>query len=174
VNEPDTQRLRFLLDTVRREGEHLVQTRGRLFSTPIGSDLSERMEADPILAERVDAFGARFGRMQDTVGDRLLPALLRCLQETPGSALDNLDRAEKLDLLSSVDDWIEARKLRNRLVLEYIRDPEAFAGAVARAGELVPMLIETYDRITTYSKQRLAVSDTEWPAPLQPEPSENR
>lgn len=35
----------------------------------------------------------RFGRMQDTVGDKLIPALLRSMAETTGSVLDNLNPA---------------------------------------------------------------------------------
>jgi len=34
------------------------------------------LEADVELAERVDALVSRFGRLQDTVGDKLLPRYL--------------------------------------------------------------------------------------------------
>ena len=44
---------------------------------------------------------ARFGRLQDTVGDKFLPTLLSALAETPGAAIDNLDKAEKLGLMAS-------------------------------------------------------------------------
>ena len=40
----------------------------------IGGDVQVR---DIDLAERVDAFVARFGRLQDTAADKLLPELLR-------------------------------------------------------------------------------------------------
>ncbi len=48
--------------------------------------------------------------MNDTETDRLV-----FLMETPGAALDNLNRMEKLGLLSSVVEWVEARNLRNRM-----------------------------------------------------------
>jgi len=48
---------------------------------------------DEALAERLDAFVARFARVQDTAGDKLLPVLLQRVGEPVGSALDNLDRA---------------------------------------------------------------------------------
>jgi uncharacterized protein YutE (UPF0331/DUF86 family) len=54
--------------------------------------------------------------------------------------LDNLNRAEKLGLLSSVADWIEARSLRNSLVHEYTEDVELLRQSILRALELIPML----------------------------------
>jgi class 3 adenylate cyclase len=58
------------------------------------------------------AFVSRFGRLQDTVGDKLLPALLSALAEPVGPAIDNLDKAEKLGLLESARHCVaEARRL---------------------------------------------------------------
>lgn len=61
--------------------------------------------------------------------------------------LDNLNRAEKLGLLLSVIDWLDARNLRSRLVHEYIADPEAFASMPKQAHALVPLLVATYNAI---------------------------
>jgi len=44
--------------------------------------------------------------------------LLAALGEKPSSAIDNLDRAERLGLLKSVDEWITMRNLRNQMVHE--------------------------------------------------------
>jgi len=40
-----------------------------------------------VLAERLDAFAARFARLQDTAGDKLLPALLTWLGEPVGAPM---------------------------------------------------------------------------------------
>ncbi|XSG85251.1 MAG: hypothetical protein ACPW60_00655 [Methylohalobius sp. ZOD2] len=161
----DHTRLIFLLETVEKEGRHLMGTTARLFTETIDAAWAQRLEDRPELAERVDAFVVRFGRMQDTIGDRLIPELRRCLLETPGAALDNLNRMEKLGLLSSVTDWMEARALRNRLVHEYVRDEE-FAAALCRARELVPLLIRTYNALNNYAKARFGQSMQSWPPPL--------
>lgn len=42
--------------------------------------------------------------------------------ELIGTVLDNLNRAKKLGLSSSVVDWVEARSLSNTLVHEYTED----------------------------------------------------
>lgn len=100
----------------------------------------DAIEQNAELTERLDAFVSRFCRLQDTIGDKLLPAYLRMQLEPIGTALDNLNRAEKLGLLSSVTDWIEARSLRNSLVHEYTEDVEKLRQSILRALELVPML----------------------------------
>jgi len=83
-----------------------------------------------LLAERLDAFVSRFGRLQDTVGDKLLPALLNALGESSGPALDNLDQAEKFGLIDSSDNWMEIRRLRNQMVHEYIEDLAVLSSAL--------------------------------------------
>lgn len=174
TNGSEPVRLVFLLDTVWREGRHLQMTTERLFSQRIDEAWVAKLGENVELAERLDAFTARFGRMQDTLGDKLIPELRRMLLENPGAALDNLNRMEKLGLLSSVLDWVEARNLRNRLVHEYLRDEQEFAGALNRAGLLVPLLVDTYNRLNRYSAERWAASSENWPPLLgtSPAPSE--
>lgn len=135
------ERLAFLLETVTRESQHLALTDSRLFTLPFTPERVASMEADVALAEQLDAFSARFARLQDTAGDKLLPALLTRVGEPVGSMLDNLDRAARLGLLSeSADTWLAARALRNRMVHGYIRSAAALAEAVNEAHRLVPML----------------------------------
>ena len=68
----------------------------RLFSLPMDAERAATLARDIELGERVDAFVARFGRLQDTLGDKLLPGVLAWLAEPVGPAIDNLARAERL------------------------------------------------------------------------------
>ena len=99
-------------------------------------NLDEHIE----LAERIDAFVARFGRLQDTVGDKLLPQYLNALGEATGPAIDNLNRAEKFGLIHSAELWITLRELRNQMVHEYMEDIEQLANALNTAHEHVATL----------------------------------
>lgn len=92
------------------------------------------------LTERLDAFVSRFCRLQYTLGNKLLPVYLKTQLEPIGTVLDNLNRAEKLGLIPSVADWIEARTLRNSLVHEYTEDIAMLRQSILRALELVAML----------------------------------
>ncbi len=85
------ERLAFLLETVALEAENLQATGRRLFATAFTAERAATLRDDALLAERLDAFSARFARLQDTAGEKLLPALLNRLGEPVGSVLDNLE-----------------------------------------------------------------------------------
>lgn len=140
-------RLQFLARVVGKECKHLVTTDQRLFVGLFTLEHAARLEDDPDLAERVEAFVGRFGRLQDTVGDKLLPLLLTALGEKPAAAIDNLDRAERLGLLESADEWMSMRSLRNQMVHEYIEDPVILSSALQTGHAFVPTLIATADKM---------------------------
>ena len=108
------ERLLFLADVVMLEAQYLAQTDGRLFVRALAVEDIESLALDADLAERVDAFVARFGRLQDTLAGALLPRLLESLLEPQGSVLDNLNRAERRGWIRSSADWAELRMLRLR------------------------------------------------------------
>lgn len=140
-------RLQFLARVVRKESRHLQGTASRLFAEPFTAERARSLDDDAEQAERVEAFVGRFARLQDTLGDKLLPALLVALGETPGATIDNLDRAERLGWLGSADDWLTARQLRNRMVHEYVEDPRLLADALQAGHALVPLLTDAAARL---------------------------
>ena len=101
----------------------------------------DRLPLDPDLAERVDAFVARFGRLQYTLAGALLPRLLESQLEPLGSVLDNLNRAERRGWIRSSADWAELRTLRNRMVHEYVRDRQQLVDALNAAHSGVADLV---------------------------------
>jgi hypothetical protein len=135
-----SDRLRFLAETVLAESTLLAGTDGRLFAEPMTPERAASLKGDDLLAERVDAFVARFGRLQDTLADKLLPALLVWLAEPVGTAIDNLVRAERLGWVAAADDWLAVRRQRNRMIHEYIHDSAELAAALCAAHDAVPML----------------------------------
>ena len=137
------ERLAFLARVTEKECVYLLQTDARLFGDLFTVEDAQKIELDPILAERLDAFVSRFGRLQDTVGDKLLPALLISMAEKPGAAIDNLDRAEKLGFIESADAWMEMRRLRNQMVHEYIEDLAILASALRSGHGFVPSLVKS-------------------------------
>ncbi len=133
-------KLRFLAETVLAESDHLKITDARLFSAPMTPERAAGLTNDIDLSERTDAFVARFGRLQDTLADKLLPELLQWLAEPVGAAIDNLNKGERLGWISSVEIWTEVRRLRNRMIHEYVRDPAELASALTTAHAAVPLL----------------------------------
>lgn len=140
-------RIQLLSRIVRKEIRHLCQTDQRLFTTPFTRTQAQRLEADAELAERVDAFVARLGRLQDTVGDKLLPHYLNAVGERTATAADNLNRAEKLALITSAETWMVLRDLRNQMIHEYIEDLDHLAEALNRGHQLVETISSDAERI---------------------------
>jgi len=147
LSDGEKARLQMLQETAKLELLHLQQTNQRLFVQPWSQEEMVHKMLDIDFAERVDAFVARFGRLQDLLGDKYLPAWLRAVQEPVGTALENLDRAEKLGLVQSADAWISVRKLRNQLVHEYVGRMEILHDALFQASGQVSLLAFTVTQL---------------------------
>jgi hypothetical protein len=135
------ERLAFLCRITQKEISHLQDTDRRLFADLFTVEAAQQIETDPILAERLDAFVSRFGRLQDNLGDKFLPQLLLAMAEKPGAAIDNLDRAERLGWIESAEAWLEIRKLRNQMVHEYIEDLTLLTSALQTGHNHVSTLV---------------------------------
>lgn len=144
----DTQeRLIFLKRVIKKEISHLQYSLEQIKSIEFTPENTSRLETDQELAETVEAFVSRFARLQDNVGDKLLPNWLKALGEKTGAAIDNLDKAEKFGLLDSADRWLEIRQLRNLMVHEYIESPEVLGNALESAKAYCAVLMEFANKI---------------------------
>ena len=161
----ESEKNRFVqtLTVVAREKRHLVFSRERVFRESIGEDWVRSLEAEPEKAETLEAFVARFSRMQDTIAAKLLPRWLIAQAEEPGTQLEVLNRAERLGVLESAERWLEARSLRNRLIHEYMEDPAAFAQDLLLARQYCELLIDTYQRLLAFAKTRMGVGEDRLP-----------
>lgn len=162
TTSPEQLRLLSLLEVVRREAVWLMRAQKRLFAYPLDPAWFAGLEQDDAASETLEAFVSRFARLQDNLGDKLIPACLRALAERTGSALDNLNRAEKLGLLWSTQDWLAARTLRNRMVHEYQPAPEDLLQALQAARQLVPQFVATYNAINRQLAASLDLGEN-WP-----------
>lgn len=142
-----------LLRVTAKEARYLERTAARLRAQDIDLCWVESLENSDEHSEMLDAFVSRYGRLQDTLGDKLLPAMLRAGLEKAGAQLDNLLRAEKLGWIESTQDWIELRELRNRLVHEYMESAEDLLDALQQALKGVHILTETQLRMAAYAQK---------------------
>ena len=149
VAENQWVRLQFLSRITLKECQYLQETDARLFADPQTIEFVHSPNLDPVLAERLDAFVSRFSRLQDNLGDKLLPQLLDAMAEKTGASLENLDRAEKLGWIASADAWMTMRRLRNQMVHEYIKDATVLKSALQAGHNFVPVLLDAVHRLTT-------------------------
>lgn len=101
----------------------------------------------------VDQFILRFTKLQDAMGDRLFPAILRYLKEQyeDRPMLDKLNQLEKLGFINSVHQWQAHLNIRNKFAHDYPEDSNKNAAQLNLAFESVKdlyfMLITVYSRL---------------------------
>ena len=151
---PAIERLRFLCRVTERESQHLQQTSQRLFVPDFSVEWVRQLDTNVELGERVEAFVGRFGRLQDTLGDKLLPALLAAHGERVATVADNLDKAERLGWVLSADNWFAMRALRNQMVHEYVEDPLVLVSALQAGYGFLPELLFAVKAMHSQVQQR--------------------
>ena len=101
----------------------------------------------------LDQFAYRYTRLQDDIGAKLMPAVLKSLGEdvAPMSALDRFFRLEQLGWLASADDWQSLRQIRNQFTHDYPDNPterfQRWQAAVHAASQLVSVLTRFKSKI---------------------------
>lgn len=134
------ERLAFLVRVVNKEIHHLDYADGQAFSPALTLQSVKNLESHPDVALKLEAFTSRFCRLQDTLGDKLLPALLKALGEPANALLINLNKAEKYGWLDDVDQWVGLRQLRNTMIHEYIEDADVLYGSLITAHDNLVVL----------------------------------
>jgi len=145
------RRLVQVMEILEKAATGLSRSKERLFSRQcIDANWVRSIEDQPEREDMMESFVSKFNRFQDIMGDKLLPVLLAWKGEHRGAFVDNLNRAERLGLVASASQWLEARALRNRLVHEYMVDAEEFAQSLILADELSQMLLQTWQNFQSY------------------------
>ena len=85
--------------------------------------------------------------MQDTLTDKLVPWFLRLSGEVPATAIDNLHRLEQLNIINHADAWVDMRRLRHKLVHEYVENIEELFNLMLLAKELSIELHDSFQKI---------------------------
>ena len=134
------------LDLARKEAGHLRYSQTTLFALPIDLAWVQNLGDRPEVAEKVEAFVSRFGRLQDHLGEKLLPRMAALVGERSKTLLDTLAIAERLDMLASADAFIAARRLRNALVHEYMHDAQTFLDSLLAAQQACDMLFQVVEK----------------------------
>lgn len=108
----------------------------------------------------LDQLVFRFGKLQDAMGGRLLPNLLKYLHEWQDHEpfLDKLNRAEKLGIVSSVEQWIWLRELRNQTAHEYPEQADLVMANLKRLVAHVSTLEKIYAQLAKVARQQLQKS----------------
>lgn len=139
------------LELAQKEAKHLRFTHSGLFFQRPTLEWVQALPDRPEEAERLDAFVGRFSRLQDHVGEKLLPLFAELVGAKPRSLLDGLNTAERMQWLESAARFVSARKLRNLMVHEYMADEALFLDAVLAADGACHLLYDTVERVQSWA-----------------------
>ncbi len=104
----------------------------------------------------IDTFIFRFIKLQDYLGQKLFRRFLEEIGELYEnmSFIDVLDKLEKFGIISLSEEWIEIRRLRNKLTQEYPDEIEEMKEEIKIAMDKIPILEKTIENIENYLKER--------------------
>lgn len=97
----------------------------------------------------IDQLVLRYSKLQDSMGSKLFPALLKILMEPleDSPMLDKLNRLEKIGVLPSVQRWQELREIRNRFAHDYPEDDDMKAAVLNAACSGIEEMAEILGRV---------------------------
>ena len=100
----------------------------------------------------IDTFIYRFIKLQDMMGDKLFRIFLDELGEYKDnmSLLDILDKLEKLNLIDNSQQWMEYRKLRNKLTHEYPSNEDEVIEGIVVALEAFVYMEKIFNDLVKY------------------------
>jgi len=108
----------------------------------------------------LDQFAYRYTRLQDDMGNKLLPACLRALGEDVSSmaAIDRFNRLEQLGWLDSAEDWVQLRRIRNEFAHDYPDSVEERYVRLVLAMEAAYRLIAILQKLNGHITQQFPSS----------------
>jgi hypothetical protein len=95
--------------------------------------VSKRLDKE--LLRILDQIAYRFTKLQDSMGEKVLPLILVLAQEPISSGamfVEKLNRLERIGAIPSSEEWKQLRVARNAVAHEYPDDPELRTSAINR------------------------------------------
>lgn len=98
---------------------------------------------------KLDFYTNRFARLQDQLGQKVFPLVIKCLEgiDEQISFNDILYKLDKWEIIKDADQWAELRKIRNDISHEYPDDKEKMAEALNKSYEMRHLLLNCLKRI---------------------------
>lgn len=102
--------------------------------------------------ESFDSLTSKFNRTSDIFTQKVLRSVWMLLHEPFVPFIDMMNKCEKMAILTSADQMIEIRDLRNQIAHEYL--PDAIRDLVPEAIELTTSLFENIEECSFFLEKR--------------------
>lgn len=146
--------IKLIFQEIDKHKERLEYAKSKIEKWNLTAELLE----NPEIVETIDSFIFRFSKMQDSMGEKLFPSILILLGEEVRNKpfIDILNRLERLELISSADEWKKLRELRNILTHTYPWEREDLLKGIKEALKEAEKLVSIYETIKEKIKPYLA------------------
>ena len=116
---------------------------------PLDVDVYKNL--DDVSISTIDQMIFRFSKLQDTVGDKVFPAILELNGEKVKKMtfIDRLNRLEELELLYK-DKWMSLRQDRNEIAHEYSFNQDEVVDSISLIFNRTDDLLKIYDEVYVY------------------------
>ncbi|NPA41707.1 MAG: hypothetical protein GXO18_05465 [Aquificae bacterium] len=137
--------INLIIQEIEKHKERVLYTAGKIKAWNLTGEILE----NPEVVETIDSFIFRFSKMQDSMSQKLFPAVLELLEEDvrDKSFIDILNRMEQLNLIPSANEWKKLRELRNHLTHAYPWEKEILLEGIKEALNKYQVLIDTFEAI---------------------------
>ncbi len=115
----------------------------------LGPLSQDQVSENKSLRRILDQFAYRYTRLQDDMGSKLLPALLEALGEDIASLanIDRLNRLEQLGWISSSEEWLDLRRIRNEFTHDYPQNTDEKLQKLTSAFKAAQRLQEIFSEL---------------------------
>ncbi len=135
--------------------ERLTQARDTLhYSFGKCVEIGNKDLYSPDEQDRFEALTAKFARLSDLIIKQAIKLIdILDLDEPPETIRDAINRAEKKGLIASASEFVEIRKLRNRIAHEYAESHEDILEIYADVLRTTPHLFQSVINILEYCRK---------------------
>jgi len=111
-------------------------------------EISHQSTYSPEELERFESLTGRFARLSDLLTQKIFRLIDRIDLDDKGTVRDRINRAEKKGLISSAEQFIKIRELRNSISHEY--SEEVMSALFAAVLDLTDVLLDSIVRVKAY------------------------
>lgn len=151
-------KMRATLNECLLHAEILQQDLDELGDTTFSADNLE-LSLAPATVRLLDQLAYRFAKLQDSLGEKMLPLLLLVAEEplAPTTTFaEKLQRLERLGYIPSAEQWRVLREVRNQIAHEYPEHPEIKAAVLNRLLQSVGELLAFWKHLLPIVEKLLA------------------
>jgi len=138
-----------------------IETAKRYLQAVMPLTVQQYQQLDDVQKSFVDQLIFRFSKLQDSMGEKIFPAVLVLAEEDvkKKTFIDLLNRLEELGLVSK-QAWLRLREVRNEIAHDYTSNQDRVVASIVMIYEQADTLIALYQRVVNFMVEKFKIQVT--------------